>query len=83
MAFVAFTTQQFRALDDLLTSLKERLKAVETAIGDGLGEYVSEWLDAHPEATTRIEDGSITARKLNVTVTYTVDSNGNLTITLE
>jgi len=83
MAFVAFTTQQFRALDDLLTSLKERLRAVETAIGDGLEEYVSEWLDAHPEATTTVEDGSITARKLNVTVTYTVDSNGNLTITLE
>lgn len=82
MAFVAFKPEQFMALDDLLTSLKDRLNAVETAIGDGLGEYVSEWLDEHPEAT-EVKDGSITARKLNVTVTYTVDSNGNLTITLE
>lgn len=83
MAFVAFTPEQFRALDDLLTSLKERLKAVETAISDGLEEYVNDWLDAHPEATTTVEDGSITARKLNVTVTYTVGANGDLKITLE
>ena len=83
MAFVAFTQRQFMALDALLTSLKRDVDWLKEQIGSGIRQYVEDWLDAHPEATTTVEDGSITARKLNVTVTYNVDSNGNMTITLE
>ena len=39
-------------------------------IGDGdpsevIGEHVDAWLDNHPEATTTVEDGAITAPKIN------------------
>jgi hypothetical protein len=83
MAFVAFTEKSFRQLDQLLTTIRDKIQAIEVQLSEGIRQYVEDWLDAHPEATTTVEDGSITARKLNVTVTYTVDSNGNLTITLE
>jgi hypothetical protein len=83
MAFVAFTEKSFRQLDQLLTTIRDKIQAIEVQLSEGVRQYVEDWLDSHPEATTTVEDGSITARKLNVTVTYTVDSNGNLTITLE
>ena len=36
-------------------------------------QAVSDWLDAHPEATTTVEDGSITNVKLNETLQYKVN----------
>ena len=83
MAFVAFTREQFRALDNLITNIVTDLQSLKSELSDGVRQYVYDWLDIHPEATTTVQDGSVTARKLAVTVTYTVDSNGDLTITLE
>ena len=59
--FVAFTKQQFDDLDQLITSMLGRLDAIEQG---GLEQYVADWLEAHPEATTTVEDGSITFAKL-------------------
>ena len=50
-------------------------------------EYVDNWLDDHPEATTTVEDGSISFQKLNSdmqsrvthTISFTDDGNGNVT----
>ena len=39
---------------------------------------VSDWLDDHPEATTTVEDGSITKAKLNSDLQDTVDQVGEL-----
>ena len=53
-------------------------------------EYVDDWLDDHPEATTTVEDGSISFQKLNSdmqsrvthTISFTDDGNGNVTLVL-
>ena len=51
-------------------------------------EAVSDWLDAHPEATTTVQDGSITYAKLNQSLkdvlflTFSDDGEGNVTISL-
>ena len=39
---------------------------------------VDAWLDAHPEATTTVEDGSISYAKLNSSLKGTVDDVGDL-----
>ena len=41
-------------------------------------EAVSDWLDAHPEATTTVEDGAITYAKLDSNLKGTVDDVGEL-----
>ena len=38
-----------------------------------VGEAVSDWLEAHPEATTTVQDGSITKAKLDSTLQGKVD----------
>ena len=82
MGIIGFTKKQFEAIDALFTEIKSRLAALEGLISGGsMQGYVDDWLDGHPEATTTVEDGSITAVKLNVDVTYTV-TNGDLTISL-
>lgn len=43
-----------------------------------VGEAVSDWLDAHPEATTTVEDGAITYAKLDSNLKGTVDDVGEL-----
>lgn len=40
---------------------------------DEIEQAVSDWLDAHPEATTTVQDGSITAAKLNADLLTTSD----------
>ena len=39
--------------------------AVDDWLDDNAAEAISDWLDEHPEATTTVEDGSITEDKLN------------------
>ena len=39
---------------------------------------VNDWLDDHPEATTTVEDGSITKAKLDSSLQGTVDDVGKL-----
>lgn len=51
-------------------------------------EAVTEWLNAHPEATTTVQDGSITEAKLNssliaeIVPVFTDDGEGNITMTV-
>ena len=62
---------------------------IQGQIGNASQEQVDAWLDEHPEATTTVQDGSIstsklansavTAQKMSVTVAYTV-TDGDLTI---
>ena len=59
--FVAFTEEQFHDLDELLVGIIGRLDSLEQG---GLEQYVADWLEAHPEATTTVEDGSVTFAKL-------------------
>ena len=40
-----------------------------------IGSAVSDWLDDHPEATTTVEDGSITRAKLSQTLQDEIDHN--------
>lgn len=53
---------------DVLIKIAEALKdtsAIETAVGN--------WLEDHPEATTTVQDGSITKAKLDANLQSTVD----------
>lgn len=71
---IGFTKEQFEALDDLLSSIIARVGALEELItGSAMAEYVAAWLDDHPEATTTVEDDSITPAKLNESVALTSD----------
>lgn len=47
-----------------LSSLKSDLNEYETIFTDNVDESVQNWLDEHPEATTTVQDGSITYKKL-------------------
>lgn len=54
---------------DALSNLKNNLDVLNEGglilEEDFIGSQVDEWLDQHPEATTTVEDGSITIDKLN------------------
>lgn len=51
-------------------------------------EAVTAWLNVHPEATTTVQDGSITEAKLNslliaeIVPVFTDDGEGNITMTV-
>lgn len=51
-------------------------------------DAVSDWLDDHPEATTTVQDGSITEAKLNsalieaIVPVFEDDGEGNVTMTI-
>ena len=64
-----------KKVGDELSSLKEDLNAetaraeaeearIEALFTGDVSEAVNDWLDAHPEATTTVQDGSITEPKL-------------------
>ena len=40
---------------------------------DEVAQAVSDWIEAHPEAVTTVQDGAITAAKLNADVLSTSD----------
>lgn len=42
-----------------------------------IGSAVSDWLDEHPEATTTVEDGTITMDKLSQDVQEAIESSGD------
>jgi hypothetical protein len=46
-----------------LTNVNGRLQEYEEIFTGDVGESVQNWLDEHPEATTTVEDGSITEAK--------------------
>lgn len=49
-------------LDWIIETIKKLEKVYET-IPESLQVFVNNWLDEHPEATTTVEDGSLTASK--------------------
>ena len=54
----------------LIQQAVDSAEVIVEVIGDGdpsevIGEHVDAWLDNHPEATTTVEDGAITAPKIN------------------
>lgn len=48
------------------------IKALATVDPVAIEDSVFDWLDDHPEATTTVQDGSITAAKLNAELVATV-----------
>lgn len=52
VGFIGLTRESFDKLDQALGEI------------DNLGPYVAAWLDAHPEATTTVQDNSVTFAKL-------------------
>jgi len=46
----------------------------ESMNAEGIGESVQEWLDNHPEATTTVENDSITDAKLHSSIKYNRES---------
>lgn len=51
-------------LTKFVNDLAERISDAFDEINTNVREYVYQWLDDHPEATTTVEDGSITEPKL-------------------
>lgn len=54
----------------LISEAVDSAAVIVEVIGDSdpsevIGEHVDDWLDAHPEATTTVQDGAITAPKIN------------------
>ena len=54
----------------LIQQAVDSAEVIVEVIGDSdpsevIGEHVDAWLDAHPEATTTVQDGAITAPKIN------------------
>ena len=41
------------------------IEDLQGALGGDLESYVNDWLDSHPEATTTVQDGTISPAKLN------------------
>ena len=41
------------------------IEDLQDALGGDLESYVNDWLDSHPEATTTVQDGSLTEAKFS------------------
>lgn len=68
---------------DTITNLKSKAY-IDNLIPNNIETYVYEWLTNHPEATTTVEDGSITIQKLDASLAnkanrVRVDSNSSAT----
>lgn len=50
---------------------------IEMNSGRSISEKVSQWLEEHPEATTTVEDNSITEQKLNPSLRHTTNVSDN------
>lgn len=67
-------------LNDVLFSNGDgttRWSNIDAEYGEAIKEAVDEWLDEHPEATTTVEDDSITAVKLHYTLRRLVNKNNS------
>lgn len=54
-----------RDLWSKMQDLRNEMENFKVDIAEKIREYVDAWLDEHPEATTTVEDGSITPEKIN------------------
>lgn len=64
----AFKTEILNDFNELENEFEDFTFSVDSKII----EEVDKWLDEHPEATTTVEDGSITLAKLAKSLTYTI-----------
>jgi len=55
-------------INDSSTSEDKKVKLKNLISNDTIETAVDNWLDAHPEATTTVEDGAISEAKLNSTL---------------
>jgi hypothetical protein len=75
------TGSEFHEVDTGLTYQFDEAGSSWHVIGitsDEIKAEIDAWLDDHPEATTTVEDGSITYAKLNSSLQGTVDEVGDL-----
>ena len=61
-----------------IQQLDGRITAIEGQFSEGVTEAVNNWLDAHPEATTTVQDGAITYAKLDANLKGEVDQISEL-----
>ena len=61
-----------------IQNLDGRITAIEGQFSEGVTEAVNNWLDAHPEATTTVQDGAITYAKLDTNLKGEVDQISDL-----
>lgn len=61
-----------------IQNLDGRITAVEGQFAEGVTEAVNNWLAAHPEATTTVQDGAITYAKLDANLKGEVDQISEL-----
>ena len=73
MDMVGDATEYPETVIEALLLLKGAIDAATDA--EAITKAVSEWLEAHPEATTTVEDGSITLAKLSTDLVAT-DEDG-------
>lgn len=63
-AQITQNAEDIDALKEDLTDVQNDLAQYEDIFTGDVDESVQNWLDAHPEATTTVEDGSLTYKKL-------------------
>lgn len=61
-----------------IQQLDGRITAIEGQFSEGVTEAVNNWLAAHPEATTTVQDGAITYAKLDANLKGEVDQISEL-----
>ena len=61
-----------------IQNLDGRITAIEGQFSEGVTEAVNNWLAAHPEATTTVQDGAITYAKLDTNLKGEVDQISEL-----
>lgn len=61
-----------------VNDLAERISDAFEEINLNVKQYVENWLDEHPEATTTVEDGAITSAKLNEEIYLTDEDVYNI-----
>lgn len=61
-----------------IQNLDGRITAIEGQFSEGVTEAVNNWLAAHPEATTTVQDGAITYAKLDTNLKGKVDQISEL-----
>ena len=61
-----------------IQNLDGRITAIEGQFSEGVTEAVNNWLAAHPEATTTVQDGAITYAKLDANLKGEVDQISEL-----
>ncbi len=67
-------------VSDEISQLKSDLTDFIEDFGSDVDTAVDNWLDAHPEATTTVQDGSLTLAKFTSPLQETVETNANSAI---